>query len=255
MLNELVYVVKSHQRVQRFWDRTWEKVIVKHGFPLEKVYVFVSLDDDVVLYKEKYPQINIIKAPKGVAAVDNFITDYFPEGQKMIYMNDDVSDIVHYVNEKKVESISTEKLLAIIKAMFGKMLINGITYGGFYPVDNPFFMKGVKTTHDLCLIMDPFSLVINRKTVRITVSDKSDFEKSIQHFVLGGALMRYNHIALKVEYYGKEGGFQGRDEKTELETAKLMELKYPDYVAGINIKSGGKTSLRLKKLKPTINIK
>lgn len=252
-MNDLIYVVKSHQRVQRFFDKTYSKIILKYQFQLNKVFVFVSIDEDVIAYKQKYPQINIVQAPKGVAAVDNFITNYFPEGQKMIYMNDDVSAILELSDNKLVE-ISGEKLRAIISAMFSKMLANNITYGGFYPVANNLFMQGKKMNYDLCLIMDPFSLVINNKKINITVSDKSDFEKSIQHFISQGALIRYNHIALKVEYYGKRGGFQGRNADTEMQTAKIMQAKYPKYVSGISVKKGGKTSLRLKKIAPTKKI-
>jgi|31_taG_2_1085359.scaffolds.fasta_scaffold02868_2 hypothetical protein len=246
--SDIVYVVKSHQRVDRFYDKTYKEVILKYGFPLERVYVFVSTDKDLELYRKKYKLVNIIKAPMGVAAVDNYITQYFDEGQKIIYMNDDVSG-VQELHHGKLQPIEKSRFTNIITAMFSKMKANRITYGGFYPVPNPMFMPAKKMTYNLCLIMDPLSLVINNKKIRITISDKSDFEKSIQHFVSQGALLRYNRIALKVEYYGKIGGFQGRNAKTEAETALLMQKKYPEYIAGINTKKGGKTSLRLKPIK------
>ena len=244
----VVYVVKSHQRVDRFFDKTYKKIILNYGFELSRVYVFVSLDEDVSLYTKRYPLINIVKAPKGVAAVDNFITDYFQEGQKIIYMNDDVSGIVE-LQDNKLTPIQKGKLDSVINAMFGRMKKNQITYAGFYPVPNTLFMMGKKTTHDLCLIMDPFSLIINNKKVRITISDKSDFEKSIQHFYFQNALLRYNHISLKVEYYGTKGGFQGRNAETERNSAKLLQAMYPDYVGAIKYKKDGKTSLRLKSIK------
>ena len=246
-MKEVVYIVKSHQRVDRFFDKTYTKIILNYGFELNRVHVFVSLDEDVSLYTKRYPLINIVKAPNGVAAVDNFITDYFEEGQKMIYMNDDVSGIVE-LQDNKLISIQKEKLYSVINAMFGRMFKNKITYAGFYPVPNTLFMSGKKITHDLCLIMDPFSLVINNKKVRITISDKSDFEKSIQHFYFQHALLRYNHISLKVEYYGTKGGFQGRNAETEMSSAKLLHAKYPEYISGIKYKKGGKTSLRLKRI-------
>ena len=253
-MNDIVYVVKSHERVDRFFDKTYSKIILKYGFDLSKVFVFVSLESDVELYSKKYDKINIVKSPKGVANVDNFITSYFDENQKIIYMNDDVSAILYLDNNKLIE-VKKDVLLNLIIVMFSKMQLNEITYGGFYPVPNTLFMKGQKVTYGLCLIMDPFSLVINNKKIKITVSDKSDFEKSIQHFILRGALMRFNHIALKVEYYGTKGGFQGRNSETELDTAKLMQRLYPNEIVGIKIKKEGKTSLRLKNIKPIRTIK
>jgi len=253
-MKDVVFVVKSHERVDRFFDKTYSKIILKYGFDLSKVFVFVSLHSDVKLYSEKYKKINIIKAPKGVANVDNFITSFFSDKQKIIYMNDDVTCILE-LKENKLAKITKDKLLDVIDIMFSNMQLNGISYGGFYPVPNNMFMSGKKVTYNLCLIMDPFSFVINNKKVKITVSDKSDFEKSIQHFILCGALFRFNHIALRVEYYGTKGGFQGRTAKTESDTAKLMLQKYPNYISGINYKKGGKTSLRLKSIKPLKSIK
>jgi uncharacterized membrane protein len=249
--SDIVYVVKSHQRVDRFYEKTYKEVILKYGFPLDRVYVFVSTEKDVELYQQKYNLVNIVKAPIGVAAVDNYITQYFCDGQKIIYMNDDVTG-VQELRDGKLQPIDPLRFTTIVSAMFGKMKANGITYGGFYPVPNSMFMAGKKMTYNLCLIMDPLSLVINNKKIRITISDKSDFEKSIQHFASQGALLRYNHIALKVEYYGKIGGFQGRNAKTEAETALLMKKKYPEYITGINTKKEGKTSLRLKPIKEKI---
>ena len=143
MIKELVYVIKSHQRVDRFYDKTYSKIILEYGFNLKNVFVFVSSKEDVDLYTKKYPLINILKAPKGVAAVDNFITNYFQEGQNIIYMNDDVSGIVELQNNK-LKPIKKERLLSIIDAMFGRMKKNKITYGGFYPVPNTLFMSGKK---------------------------------------------------------------------------------------------------------------
>lgn len=245
VLDGVLYVVKSHRRVNRFRDKTYAKVIQEYGFPTKDVYVFVSLDEDVALYRAAYPEINVVKAPEGVAAVDNFITDYFPDRQKLVYMNDDVTGLLH-LRDGKLHHIGKSDLTELLHTMFAKMWRNRITYGGFYPVANTMFMAGKKVTYDFCLIMDPFSLVINNKKIRITIADKSDFEKSIQHFHHQGALMRYNHMALRVEYYGSQGGFQGRDAKTEKETALRMQAKYPQHVAGVRTKKDGKTSLRFK---------
>ncbi len=248
-MEDLVYVVKSHERVDRFFEKTYSKIILEYGFELSKVFIFVSTDSDVELYSEKYKDANIVKAPKGVAAVDNFITSYFDSGQKIIYMNDDVSGIFTVDENLKKVKASSQEVKALINEAFEVMVQNSISYGGLYPVLNTMFMSGGKDIKvDFCLIMDPFSFVINDKNVKITVSDKSDFEKSIQHFAINGALLRFNRYSLQVEYYGKKGGFQGRDEKTELSTAQEMLNKYPEYINGINVKNGGKTSLRFNRL-------
>ncbi len=249
---DVVYVVKSHKRVDRFREKTYSKVILQYGFRLDKVYVFVSTTEDMVLYREEYPGINVVLAPLGVAAVDNFITDYFPEGQKIIYMNDDVTQVAKIVDDKFM-TVPFDEFNAQLTEMFSIMDANDITYAGFYPVMNTMFMgsSGVKYKTGLCLIMDPLSLVRNNRNVRITISDKSDFEKSIQHFSQKGALLRNNDLTFKAEYYGKHGGFQGRNADTEKATAEQMQAAYPGYIIGINFKNEGKTSLKLARLPAT----
>lgn len=171
-------------------------------------------------------------------------------------MNDDVSSIEIVNREtKKFTPLTKRQLEKRIKKMFACMDHNDITYGGFYPVMNHFFMKKGGYDYGLRLIMDPFSLVRNNKNIKVTVGDKSDFEKSIQHFMDKGLLLRCNDIALKVEYYGTKGGFQGRDAETEMNSAQEMKKKYPYAVSKINVKKHGRTSLRLIKIPAMRNYK
>ena len=249
-MEEIKYVVKSHQRVDRFRLKTYNEIILKYNFNLKNTFVFVSTEEDYILYKEHYPEINIIKGPKGVAAIDNFITEYFAEGQKLIYMNDDVSGIYGVDDNLKKYKISLIELNNLINKAFDIMLENGITYGGLYPVLNTLFMSGGSDIKcDFGLIMDPFSFIVNNKNIVISISDKSDFEKSIQHFKDRGALLRFNRYSLNVEYYGKKGGFQGRDKTSEIQTANELVKKYPYYCNSVNIKNEGKTSIRFNKIK------
>lgn len=246
---DVVYVVKSHQRVDRFKPKTYEKIIVNYGFELAKVYVFVSTESDVKLYSEAYPDINIVLAPAGVAAVDNFITDYFPAGQKIIYMNDDVSALMRVTGENKFANLTTEELEEFCQHMFDVMHANRITYGGLYAVANTMFMAGGEEYRTgLCFIMDPFSFCINNKEIKLTNSDKSDFEKSILHYISKGAILRCNRITFKVENYTRPGGFQGRTVDTEMAASIRLQKDYPAYVSHIVTKADKTTTIRLNKL-------
>lgn len=246
---QIKYVVKSHQRCNSFGLKTYEKIILKYGFNLKNVFVFVSLEEDVELYSIKYPEINIIKSPKGVANVDNFITDYFESGQKIVYMNDDLKGL-YKVNEfMKFNELTKKQVNQLIEDSFKTMYENNISYGGIYPILNGMFMSGgEEIKFGFCFIQDPFSFCLNNKKVKIKISDKSDYEKSILHFKERGAVMRLNRYSMKVENYVKEGGFQGRNAETEKRTAEEMLHNYPEYVSGFKTKKNGVTSLRLKRV-------
>ena len=51
----------------------------------------------------------MIKGPPGIAAIDNFIVDYFDEGEVYLYMNDDVSGMYEVVDKKTMKEVKDLK--------------------------------------------------------------------------------------------------------------------------------------------------
>ncbi len=256
--------IKTKDRVKKFRNKTYSKIIQKYGFNDKDVYLFVSTDEDLVNYKQAYPNCNVILGPLGIAAIDNYIVEFFEQGQEYIYMNDDVSGIYKMIS--KTEMAPVKDLKNLLNQLLLEMKKHNLTYGGFYPVCNPFYMHKQKPiTHDLRIVMDPLSVVINNKDVKITeipvempdgslfIGDFSDAEKTIQHYKSKGGVVRFNLYSPKVEYYGKQGGIQGRTSLTEKVTAEFLKNKYPEFISSIRYKKDGKTSLRLFK-KPKIKI-
>jgi hypothetical protein len=250
--------IKTKRRVERFRKKTYQCIIKKYGFDEKNVFLFVSDDRDYEDYSKAYPRCNIIKGPPGIAAIDNFIVDYFDEGEIYLYMNDDVSGL--YQATSKKDLVEVQDLKGLLNKLVKECQDKGYTYGGFGPVLNPYFMfSKIPVNYHLCLVMDPVSICINNKEVRLTEipvpmpdgsifkGESSDAEKCIQHYKSKGGIIRYNHYAPKVEYYGKVGGYQGRNAYTEKYTAEYMLEKYPEYISSINFKKDGKTSLRLRK--------
>lgn len=251
-------VIKTKNRIEKFRKKTYNSIIKKYDFDESLVHLFVSDDTDLKNYSDAYPLCKVIKGPKGIAGIDNFIVDYFLEGETYIYMNDDVSGI--YQATSKKDLVEVKDLKALLNKLIKECQDNGYSYAGFGPVCNPYFMYGQKPINKgFSLVMDPVSICINNKDVRITeipvtkpdgtvfIGDFSDVEKCIQHYKSKGGIIRFNHYAPKVEYYGKEGGTQGRDPYTEKYVAEFMLNKYPEYISGINYKKNGNTSLRLRR--------
>ena len=250
--------IKTKDRVERFREKTYSKIIKHYDFDETLVHLFVSNDTDVENYSKAYPRCKVIKGPDGICQIDNFIVDYFDEGEVYLYMNDDVSGIYEATSKKELKLV--EDLKSLLNKLVKECKDNHYSYAGFAPVCNAYFMYGQKPINKgFSLVMDPLSICINNKDVKLTPipvpmpdgsifnGESSDAEKCILHYKSRGGIIRFNHYAPKVEYFGKVGGYQGRNAYTQKYTAEFMLNKYPEYISGINFKKNGTTSLRLRR--------
>ena len=257
------FVIKSHKRVIAIENDTLA-FLKKYDVPEESIFIFVSLDTDVIEYQKKYKNCNILKGDKGIIGIDNYIVNYFDEGSKYIYLNDDVRKI-YKTGEKKKSELSKEEFWNLIDAMFDELEKKNYTYAGLYPCHSTMYMNQRPPIENLLrLIMDPFSAVINNKNIILNeflvknlsgddfISNKSDFEKSLLHFLDRGGIARFNHFCISVKYCNDNGagGYQGRDSQTELETAKQFKEKYIEYVSSYRLKKTGFSDIRFKKTLP-----
>ena len=251
-------VIKSMNRVEKLFKLTYTKIILKYGLDESQVHIFVSTEKDLQEYTKAYPKCKVILGPMGIANIDNFIVDYFDEGEIYLYLNDDIHGFYKLVDNKLVE---VEDLKPVLNQLIDILQHHNLSYGGFYPVPNGYFMKNKKPIEmGLPLVMDPMSICINNKDVVLTeipvpmpngdtfLAECSDSEKCIQHYKSRGGIVRFNRYATKVEYYKKHGGYQGRTAHTEKYTANYLKEKYPNYVSSVKVKKNGNTSIRLKKL-------
>ena len=258
------FVIKSKNRIKKLSEMTYA-LLKKYDVSDKDIYIFIT-QEDLDKYSNTFTECNCIVAPKGIANTDNFIVDYFEEGENYIYMNDDVSKIFKLEGDAQINKkyeINKEEFDNLINNLFEEMKKDDVSYGGLYPCDSAMYMKNApKISKGLSLIMDPFSAVINNKEVKITeipvekedgsifIGDNSDAEKTIQHFISKKGLVRFNKYCLKVQYYGNDaGGIVGRDAYTEKYTAEYIKDLYPEYITSINTRKNGNTSLRLKKIK------
>jgi len=258
------FVIKSKDRINCIKKKTLG-MLKKYDVDDKDIYIFVSDDKDYNQYTENFPNCNIILGDKGIVGIDNFIVNYFDEGEKYIYMNDDVSKLYKLENLKRVELDKTD-FYDLIDKLFNELEKNNYTFAGLYVCTNTLFMSRLpEIVYDLFLIMDPFSAVINNKEIQLTsyelekedgsiyTSDMgSDAEKCILHFKSRGGLVRFNHYCMKVDYYNNKkdgGGIVGRNSLTEKLSKEALMKKYPKYISSVNFKKNGTTQVRLRHLK------
>lgn len=216
-----------------------------------KIDVFISDISEYNEYKESlkdYPEITLVKGKIGVHNNRNFIVDYYPKDQFVFGIDDDIESLGMRLSAKKV--IELTDLDSFLNNAFNLAKGRGLNLWGIYPVYNPFFMKN-NCTVDLKFICACCYGWINTKEQKsyVTIENKEDYERTLNHYIADGGVMRFNHIAPKTKYYVEKGGMQEtRTKEKEAQSADWLKRKYPQYVKTYISKRGYK-EIRLRKYK------
>jgi hypothetical protein len=242
-----VIAIPSYNRVKTLKEKTL-KVLQEHGIPTSKIYVFVANEEQKELYEEVRGLVgDIIVGVKGLAEVRNFITDYFPEGTKLVGIDDDIRNFIEYDSEAHRKEKPLISLENVIERGFLECEKSGARLWGIYPSANGYFMKPTVTT-DLRFIVGCFYGCINTRDRKLPFgSHKDDYQRTIIFWEADNAVVRLNFIAPKTAYYKEPGGLQedGRDEREKQAVERMLE-KWPQYVKLNPRRKSGYTEIRLK---------
>ena len=205
-------------------------------------YIFVANKKEYDIYKSIIPNelyTDIIIGKKGITAQRIFISKYFPIGENIVSLDDDVEYMSELVNGKLVKITNVD---IIFKQGFIDLKKYGFYLFGFYPTSNPFYMLGQKPiTTNLKFIIGTVHGFINRhdRDLIPTVPEKEDVQFTIGCFLKDGGVLRYNHIAFKTKFKstGGLGTVEGRYESNK-KAALYLHKKYP-ILTRIKIRNNG----------------
>lgn len=246
----LVIAIPSYNRPEALFSKTL-KTLQDGGVPDSIITVFVASQDEEEKYKKTVnPNIKIIIGKKGITEQRKFIVNYYPQGQRIVSLDDDVEGLFVKTSESKLERIVD--LNDFFKSAFEVLKIEGLFIWGIYPVKNPFFMRDSITT-DLKFIIGTCYGFINRKAEDILpsskITEKEDYEQSILYYIKDGGVVRFNDIAVKTKKHsvGGLGITKDRLEANRIATEYLSNT-YPEYVSSF-YRANGMPEVRLKKVK------
>ena len=217
------------------------------------VYIFVSDEKDFIAYKNNFPQYNIIfeKQLNDLKEKHNFITDYFSENEMVVIIEDDIKEIVKKKGAKVEKFTDIQKLFDI---GFKECFKNNCKLWGISPTDNGFYMAN---TFGKCfkIIAGYFFGVIIDKKIRVNISQKHDYERTILNKINFGGVVRFDMFGQRSNSFTNKGGLQEiftseQRMKEELKVNNFLVNTYPEYVAKknrVNKVLGASTELRLKK--------
>ena len=192
-------------------------------FDKKDIYLFISDEQDMTLYKKICPDYNLVLCETDNATDKfNYIQNYFDVGVFVIVIEDDI---------KQIQSLMTKDL----KKLFG-FIINycnnkQINSFGVYPSSNKFFMSKTIDIGATYIVANLFGFKSNKDhRVLCQLKTKTDYERSVKFYKHMGNIARFNFISCLTNNYTNKGGMQEIADRASLERqASLMLCKlYPD---------------------------
>lgn len=205
-------------------------LLKKSGIAPEIIDVFVADDSEKELYEKTFEPgsySKIIVGQKGMRAIRNFIQDYYPEGQRVVNLDDDVEKIQIMKDEKIIlDFLDLDNFFNYAFDVCEKLNIH---YWGVYGVNNPYFMDN-SIALGLRYLEGSFwgNINVHDKSTYVTLDDKEDFERSLRAYVFDGNVARFDFISFESKFWTEPGGMQFDGERTservENSGRKLLEI-------------------------------
>lgn len=241
-----VVVIPSYQRAELLKEKTLETLKRGHVSP-KRIYIFVANAQEEQEYVKIIPKGSynkIVVGVKGINEQRKFIAHYFPEGQQILAIDDDISDVVN------IDGSPVANLNQFYTNAFKQLKQHKLYIWGVYPVNNDFYMKGQKpVTTCLRFIIATMYGFINRHdmVLKSHIQEKEDVENSIRYYLRDGGVLRFNHVALKTKFKNTKGGLGGLEGriKANQEAAEYLHKEYPDLTR-IKIRKNGLYEIVLK---------
>jgi hypothetical protein len=207
-----VVAIPSYQRADLLNKKTL-KTLADHKISKNRIYVFVANKTEEIIYKKTLDQSlygHLIVGEKGLKNQRNFISRYFPQGQYILNMDDDIGDfkiLKHRSVSQKIKSTQSYRkgyyletltnLNDFLNNSFKLLKKHNLYLWGVYPISNPYFMTPTIST-DLKLIVGPVWGSINRheNDLILTIDEKEDVERTLQHYLKDGGVIRFNNICV-----------------------------------------------------------
>ena len=237
---EYVVAIPSYNRPNEIIKKTL-KTLADGGVSKERIFIFVANDEQAELYKPT--GYKIVVGVLGIANQRVFISNYFPIGQYIISLDDDVEEL-QTLHESKLVRLTD--LHTFFTSSYETLMRENLFIWGIYPVRNAFFMKSGVMTKSLKFLIGVCYGYINRNIPELypTAEGKEDIEQSILYFKRDGGVIRFNNIAVKTKFNAEGGLGKDRFEMNE-KASQLLQKKYPDVVKIFHRKNG-MSEVRLK---------
>ena len=236
--------IPSYKRPDGLKNKTI-RTLLREGYTPDNIDIFVSNEEERIEYSKVLPEYNLIVSnTMGIQNKRNFIHSYYPVGQRILSLDDDIIKI-NYASASKYK-----KLKDVVPALFNQMDIHNTILGGFFPSSDPRCMRN-EWERGLCFILGAMHCYIANKEIKMTLSSSDDNELTILVYEKYKNVVRYGLCGPDTRYWVNKGGISASQE--DRQTADYMEKfylaeTYPEYVTFVQKKDRCdlKYNIRLK---------
>ena len=244
--------IPSYKRPETIKKKTL-KVLESYKIDPSRITIFVADENELVNYKkslEDTPYKNIVVGVHTIGAQRNFIEKYYPEGTKLVMFDDDVEEVQKKISEQKLGRLEDLEKEFIIPG-FEECEKAGAKTFGIYAASNAYFMKERVYTKLCYVIASMFGVIVEHDPFLERVTNHGeDYEYSIRQYVKNGAVVRFDYLTVKSNYYKEDGGLQTiRTKEYVYESIKKIADMFPDLCTMYIRESTGNAELRLKDMR------
>jgi hypothetical protein len=241
-----IVAIPSYKRADTLVKKSL-KVLYDECIPPEIIYIFV-VEEEYEAYKLALPEElrdNIIVGRHSLREQRFFIQEYFPVGQRIVFMDDDISQI------KRLGSSfydPPEGLSKIFENFFIFSDLKGCKLWGVYPASNYMFMK-TKALKGLFYSIGSLYGIVNNKDIHAPTCCKEDYYTSIFCYIRDGGIMRFCGLSPVSSYWKGTGGMNAyRTIQNEKEASENLLALYTDYISKLVLKKNGRWDIVLNKM-------
>lgn len=241
--------IPTYRRAATVRDKTLA-TLARGGIERSRITLWVADEQQAAEYyatvpRELYGDL-CVSAP-GLGQSRNVINRAYAEGSFLLCADDDLADI--YRKHGSNGRAPVTDLHGLFTELFTELAASRLTLVGIHPVDNPYLQRPGYSTNLRYIIGALFGLHIRHEPwYDVTLEDKEDYERTIQHFLHAGGVLRRNDVGMVTRYYREPGGMQEtRTEQRVHESAVLLANRYPDLVR-LRTSKAGHTEIAFRKL-------
>lgn len=241
--------IPSYKRANTVKEKTLA-LLTKHNINPDRVTIFVANDQEHQVYSETLkdtPYNKIVIGEVGMGAIRRFIQKHYPEGTYVMNFDDDLQECFVKIDDKTMVPVGNLEQDVIIRG-FKACEEHDAKLFGIYAAANPMFMKNRIAVGLYYCIGSCWGLVTRHDNdLSVQLDDKEDFERSLQHYVKDGKVVRLDDITVKSKYYTEDGGMQvTRTNDRILKSAENLVERFPGLCTMYIRETTGHAELRLR---------